>query len=335
MLDVQHLCAAWGSGFQLRDLSFRLAPGELLAILGPNGSGKSSLLRLLLGLEPPRGGTISWCGQILSTAGKIVVPPEQRAMGVLFQEGVLFPHLRVRDNVALGLQAVGSGRQQVDQALRAMRIERLADQQVQRLSGGEQQRVALARALVQRPRLLLLDEPFHSLDATVKRDIIAELRALIQQQAIATVFVTHDIQEAASLSDAVVLLRDGSKVQQGTIEELYRQPTSRWAAAFLGELESLEVRQARLWGVELNASELGDRVWFRREDLELEPGDGASAEIVAVRRSGAFVDAQVRWPDGSLSMSRTRGTQPLAVGARVKARLVAWLPRQLEGEETE
>lgn len=333
MLKVQALGARMGSGFRLRAVSCSVGEGELLAVLGPNGSGKSTLLRLLLGLQAPSEGTISWSGQVLSEAGQVRVPPESRGMGVLFQEGVLFPHLSVRDNVALAVKGSGAEADALVRAsLRAMHIEEHAARPVTGLSGGEQQRVALARAWAQRPRVLLLDEPFHSLDATVKRPIIAELRATVKQQNVAAVFVTHDIEEASSLSDSVVLLRDGAVVQQGTMEQLYRFPVDRWTAAFLGELQSIDAEQARGWGVELPAAEHGQRVWFRPEELVLEPGQPGAPVLVELRRPGARVQAVVRFADGSTAVSHAPAAHGLRAGQPVRARIVAALPDALNHE---
>jgi iron(III) transport system ATP-binding protein len=313
----------------------RVAPGELVAILGPNGSGKSTLLRLITGLVAPRSGTIAWGGETLSCDGRVVVEPEDRGMSMLFQEGVLFPHLTVAKNIALGLApdiARKAESEAVASALARMRIDGLANRSIADLSGGEQQRVALARALVRTPRVMLLDEPFHSLDATVRRPIIREIRAIVKQQGIAALFVTHDIEEACALSDRVVLLRDGSKVQEGTVDELYQEPADRWTAEFLGEVQSIDTDQAHAWAIALPEGWQGKRVAFRPEDLRLTAVSDGEASLLCVRgsrRSGALIETTVELPDTTTLVSHSLGPFQLSVGQRVGAQVTRAFAREI------
>jgi ABC-type Fe3+/spermidine/putrescine transport system ATPase subunit len=327
MLSVRELAARLGR-FKLEALSFTAAPGEPLAILGPNGSGKTTLLRLIAGLQAPRAGEIAWGETVLSEPGRVRVPPAERGVSLLFQEAVLFPHLDVRENVALGLPPGfprEEGRARVDRALASMRIPELERRAVPDLSGGEQQRVALARALVDLPRLLLLDEPFHSLDGPVRRAIIEELRGLCRERGIAALLVTHDLDEAALFADRILLLRDGRRLQEGTMESLYREPVDLWAARFLGEVESLERERARDLGIELPEGCEGPRVWFRPGDLVLTPSDAAEGLTVARARGlGELAELTLTLPDGS--ELRSRSSTAIPVGARVRARIVRALP---------
>jgi iron(III) transport system ATP-binding protein len=331
VLSVRELCGTIGRSFRLEGVSFTVGPGERVAVLGPNGSGKSFLLRLILGLATPRAGTISWSDEVLSEGGRVRVPPEARSMGVVFQEGALFPHLDVRRNVELALpRTLGAAarREQVDRALEVARIHALRDRAVQALSGGEQQRVALARALVQRPRVLLLDEPFHSLDGPLKRAVLAEVRTMVEDRDVATVLVTHDTDEAASFADRVVFLLGGRMVQEGTFEDLYSRPADRVAAEFLGPVETLELAAVRDAGIELPREHDGPTVVFRPEHLELttlDGGDDRGLEVVEVSHQGAFQRVVVALPDGRSLTSKAGTGVSWERGQRVSARIARTL----------
>lgn len=334
MLSLQNLSAVLSSGFRLAGVSFTVDENERLAVLGPNGSGKSFLLRLILGLETPRSGSISRDDQVLSESGRVVVTPEARGMGVVFQEGALFPHLDVRGNVSLALPkktSASARAEKVDRALELTRIRHLDKRSVQSLSGGEQQRVAIARALVHHPRILLLDEPFHSLDGPLKREILADVRTLVEKEQIATILVTHDTDEAASFADRVVLLRAGRVVQDGTFDELYTSPSDREAADFLGPVESIEASLARASSIGLPNENESATLFFRREHLELSAlsdGEPEGLEVTSVQARGALQDISVKLPDGSELVSRSLAAAPWLVGQKVSARIaqtLSWL----------
>jgi len=328
MLEISHVQVQVARRFSLQDITFRVSPGELVAVLGPNGSGKTSLLRAIAGLVAPSAGYIRWSEEVLSSPGRVVSPPEHRATAMLFQEGVLFPHLDVRANVAMGVPATASEREcdvQTSEALRMMQIEELAPRSIGALSGGEQQRVALARALAQRPRVLLLDEPFHSLDNMVKRPIIEQVRALVQSRSIAALLVTHDTEEASALCDRIVLTRGGRIVQQGTVQELYGAPADAWIASFMGRVESIETAQARRAGVRLPHGPAVERLYFRPEDLVLDPcGDDreGTQAIAAIRHAGSYVEATIELGDGTSIRARTPPGAGLQCGQRVRARVL-------------
>ena len=335
MLIVEDLRARIGKGFAIEGLRFSVAPGEILAVLGPNGSGKSSLLRILSGLAAPTAGSITLGGTRLSEAGRVIVAPEGRRIGILFQEGVLFPHLRVRENVELGLGPGAEGEaadRRVNEALATARIAHLAGARVQRLSGGEIQRVALARALVQTPALMLLDEPFHSLDFPVKSSIIGELRSLVKDRGLSAVLVTHDAEEASAAADRVLLLREGRQIQQGALDEIYRAPVDAWAARFLGEVGEVGAPVAAAAGIALPPGFEGPTAWFRPEALVLDPTDAETGlRVTAVRRCRALTEVTVALPDGRSLMGRCPGETSLRVGGRARARLAWTLPPLLDG----
>ncbi|HSX69040.1 ABC transporter ATP-binding protein [Nocardioides sp.] len=217
----------------LDEVSLDVQPGEVLAVLGPSGCGKSTLLRAVAGLEPLTEGQITWDGRDL--AG---VPTYKRGFALLFQDGQLFAHRTVGDNVAYPLRLRRTPRRtvraRVAELLELVGLAGYADRSPSTLSGGERQRVALARALATSPRLLLLDEPLSALDLTLRERLAADLRSILLAAGTTALFVTHDHEEAFAVADRMALLRDGRLVQQGTLDEVWRQPADAEAAAFLG-----------------------------------------------------------------------------------------------------
>jgi ABC-type Fe3+/spermidine/putrescine transport system ATPase subunit len=208
MLELRHIHKQFGSRALLRDLSLRIAAGEIVALLGPSGCGKSTLLKMVAGLEPADQGSVWFNGQDITQQ-----PPERRGFALMFQDFALFPHLNVLDNVAFGLVEQRLPRAQARQQARVMLarfgLATQAQQQVWTLSGGEQQRVALARALITAPRALLLDEPFSALDAELRQSLRDEFRQHIAAAGMATLLVTHDEQEARAMASRAVRLQDG------------------------------------------------------------------------------------------------------------------------------
>ncbi len=208
MLELRHIHKQFGSRALLRDLSLRIAAGEIVALLGPSGCGKSTLLKMVAGLEPADQGSVWFNGQDITQQ-----PPERRGFALMFQDFALFPHLNVLDNVAFGLVEQrlprAEARQQASAMLGRFGLATQAQQQVWTLSGGEQQRVALARALITAPRALLLDEPFSALDAELRQSLRDEFRQHIAAAGMATLLVTHDEQEARAMASRAVRLQDG------------------------------------------------------------------------------------------------------------------------------
>jgi ABC-type Fe3+/spermidine/putrescine transport system ATPase subunit len=208
MLELRHIHKQFGSRALVRDLSLRIAAGEIVALLGPSGCGKSTLLKIVAGLEPADQGSVWFNGQDITQQ-----PPERRGFALMFQDFALFPHLNVLDNVAFGLVEQrlprAQARQQASAILGRFGLATQAQQQVWTLSGGEQQRVALARALITAPRALLLDEPFSALDAELRQSLRDEFRQHIAAAGMATLLVTHDEQEARAMASRAVRLQDG------------------------------------------------------------------------------------------------------------------------------
>ncbi len=245
LLELREVAKRFGAREVLKNISLNIAPGEFLTLLGESGSGKTTLLRLVAGFEQPTAGEIWMSGARLDK-----LPPYKRRVNTVFQSYALFPHLSVRDNVAYGLRVQGAPKNEiagrVAEALEMVKMTEFAPARPSRLSGGQQQRVALARALVNRPELLLLDEPLSALDANLRKEMQSELKALQREIGIAFLFVTHDQEEAMALSDRIALLRDGALEQVASPREIYARPATAYTAQFIGQTNLLrgEIRRS-------------------------------------------------------------------------------------------
>jgi ABC-type Fe3+/spermidine/putrescine transport system ATPase subunit len=244
LLAVRDITKSFGKLHVLRGISLQIEQGEFLTILGESGSGKTTLLRLIAGFEQPNSGEIWMTGERLD-----LLPPYRRRVNTVFQHYALFPHLSVSENVAYGLRvkkiAKAEVSARVDEALRKVRMESFSDSKPGKISGGQQQRVALARALVNRPQLLLLDEPLSALDANLRRQMQMELKSLQRQVGISFVFVTHDQEEAMVMSDRIALLRNGELEQVATPREIYSHPATSYTALFIGHTNLLQCSVVR------------------------------------------------------------------------------------------
>ncbi len=310
----------------VRNLRLEIQEGELFVLLGPSGCGKTTTLRLVAGLERPDAGEIELFGQVVS--GSRWVPPEARGIGVVFQDYALFPHLRVAENVAFGLR--GWTRRQVAErvaeVLALVGLSGCADRYPHELSGGEQQRVALARALAPRPRILLLDEPLSNLDAELRKRMRVELRRIVKEARITTLFVTHDQQEAFALADRIGVLSRGRLWQVGAPEEIYHAPACRFVADFIGEATFLPGRVeahailTELGGFPGNGLPEGTRVelMLRPADLRIVPDPQGPAVVVDRHFRGAENLYDVRLPSGALVRASLREPAVLPLGTRVR-----------------
>ncbi len=238
LLEIRSVAKSFGSTPVLHEISLEVAQGEFLTLLGASGSGKTTLLRLIAGFEQADEGEIWMAGERLDH-----LPPYRRRVNTVFQHYALFPHLSVFENVAYGLRARKVERteiaRRVEEALSLVKMGGFAQRSPRQLSGGQQQRVALARALVNRPQLLLLDEPLAALDASLRREMRTELKSLQREVGISFLFVTHDQEEAMALSDRVALLRSGRLEQVATPREIYFRPSSAYTAEFVGQTNLL------------------------------------------------------------------------------------------------
>lgn len=232
-LELRHISRFYGNLAAVNDVSLRIPPGRFITLLGPSGSGKTTLLMAIAGFVRPSKGDILLDGAAIND-----LPAEKRNFGMVFQGYALFPHMSVAQNVGFPLKVRGikgqASEARVSEALRRVRMDHLAKRMPHEISGGQQQRVALARALVFEPALLLLDEPLSALDRKLRSELQWELKSLHKRIGMTFIYVTHDQDEALSMSDEVVVLRDGRIVQQGTPSDLYDRPASRFVADFLG-----------------------------------------------------------------------------------------------------
>jgi spermidine/putrescine ABC transporter ATP-binding subunit len=266
-LSLANIRKSFGPLAVVHDVNLQVARGEFFALLGPSGCGKTTLLRMIAGFETPDTGTITIDGEIMNT-----VPPHLRPTNMVFQSYAIFPHLNVFDNIAYGLRKLRLPREilhaRVEAMLATVRLENLGLRAADQLSGGQRQRVALARALVRQPKLLLLDEPLGALDKRLREAMQVELRAIQRQVGITFLLVTHDQEEALSLSDRVAVMEKGQILQVATPRQLYERPTCRRVADFIGEMNFFHatVREITDAAVTVNAGILGI-VSFARNNL--------------------------------------------------------------------
>lgn len=235
-LDLQTVCVDYGDFNAVKAVSLGLETGEIGCLLGPSGCGKSSLLRAIAGFEPISSGTIHLHGQLISCA-KVQVPPEQRRVGMVFQDFALFPHLDVRRNIGFGLVGINRAERarRVQEMLQLVGLDDAGKAYPHELSGGQQQRVALARALAPSPEILLLDEPFSSLDSELREQLASEVRDLLKRNRVTAILVTHDQHEAFAMADHISLLQHGQVAQSDTPYNLYHRPANEFVAGFVGQ----------------------------------------------------------------------------------------------------
>jgi iron(III) transport system ATP-binding protein len=273
------------------DVSLEVETGSMVTVLGPSGCGKTTLLRCVAGLETPTGGEI-WNGPKLLSSGErgVIVPPERRHFGMMFQSYAVWPHMSVFGNVAYALKGRGLSKaavtERVENILRVVGIGHLRNEYPAQMSGGQQQRIALARSLVNEPRVMLFDEPLSNVDAKVREELRVELLAMQQQIGFAGVYVTHDQEEAMAISDRIVVMHEGKVLQVGSPEDIYRRPSSRFVASFIGV--------ANLWEGRIEQSAAAGRIAVRCElgtvtvDARNVTADGRDAEVVVMARPEAL-----------------------------------------------
>jgi len=323
-LRLERVTRRFGDKVVLDALELHIAGGEFVALLGPSGCGKSTALNCLAGLLPLSGGGIWLDDKRIDT-----LPPERRGFGMVFQNYALFPHMSVRRNVGFGLRMRGVGRaeirRRVDEALRLVQLSPYADRLPGQLSGGQQQRVAIARAVVIEPPLVLMDEPLSNLDAALRLEMRTEIRRLHQSLGLTTVYVTHDQEEALSLADRLVVLREGVMQQVGTPEELYREPANAYVAGFMGyrNLLPMSLTQsgdgfvtANGYGIELRGTARGTvrqgpvTVAVRPEDFVVgeppaEETNRIEVGVEVIEYHGRELAVQARLPEGQALLLRT------------------------------
>jgi iron(III) transport system ATP-binding protein len=324
-----------GAGQEVRavdGLSLVVPEGGLTAVVGPSGCGKTSLLRAIAGFEVPAAGEVWMAGEVV--AGPLRwVDPEDRRVGMVFQQGALFPHLTVAGNVGYGLRRRPGARERAAEVLRLVGLEELAGRFPDELSGGQQQRVALARALAPSPRVVLLDEPFASLDAGLRARLREEVREILERAGTTALLVTHDQEEALSIADRVVVMDLGRVIQEGTPDRVYRRPATAQVARFLGDGQLLEcevrggLARSVLGEAPVDGPEGRGFLLVRPEDVEIRPdgrqGDPGVPGVVARRRffGHDLVDDVRLDATGETVQVRSLSNGGPRVGDRVRLRL--------------
>ncbi|MES2034637.1 MAG: sulfate/molybdate ABC transporter ATP-binding protein [Pseudomonadota bacterium] len=338
-ISIRSVQKTFGRFPALNDISLEIKPGELLALLGPSGSGKTTLLRAIAGLEYPDSGQILFDGEDVTYSGAA-----ERRVGFVFQQYALFKHMTVARNVAFGLD-VRKGKdkppkaeiaRRVDELLQLVELGELGKRFPNQLSGGQRQRVALARALAVSPRVLLLDEPFGALDATVRKSLRKELRRVHDATGVTTIFVTHDQEEALELADRVAILNKGVIEQVGTPDEVHDNPANPFVCGFVGEANRIEgtVSGGRFTSgaIVLPAQAVADGkavAYVRPYDIGLD-GVGFDAQVERVGIDGAVAHVDLLTPDGErleAQVSREQGrTLTQGLTTKVEARLAHIYP---------
>jgi len=324
-LIAQHLSKRYGAKTAVDDAGLTLAAGRITCLLGPSGCGKSTLLRLIAGLETPDGGTVRTPEAVLSGDG-VFVPPEQRDIGLVFQDYALFPHLTVARNVAFGIAHLPAAQRnaRVAAQLERVRMTDRADSYPQALSGGEQQRVALARALARQPKVVLLDEPFSGLDGRLKAEVRAASLAALKASGAAVLVVTHDAEEAMMMADDLALMRDGRILQTGSPRDCYLKPASPGAARLLGDTIELPAvlkdGKAETAFGPVPAEGSGPALLVARPEAFRVADQGVEARVGEVHFAGPFVLADIE-AGGQKALARVPHALAPEPGATVRIQL--------------
>ncbi len=328
-VETRGLTVRYGELAAVVAVDLRVERASLTALVGPSGCGKTTLLRAIAGFEPPAEGWIEIAGRrVAEPSGWLA--PERRRVTMVFQDGALFPHLTVWRNVLYGAGRGAAGEARARRALGLVGLEQLAGRYPDELSGGQQQRVALARALAPKPRLVLLDEPFAALDATLRQRLRAEVRSVLAAAGATALLVTHDQQEALSMADRVAVMRGGRILQAGTPERVYRQPASAAVAEVLGAgtLLAVTVAAGRLRGplgeAPCSAPDGPGRMLLRPEDLKLLPSgsaDGVEARVIDRRFFGHDVLELVELASGERLEVRVAAERLAELGEPVRLAL--------------
>jgi iron(III) transport system ATP-binding protein len=347
-VEVVGVAKRFGPVAALDGVSLSMDAGEFVAVLGPSGCGKTTLLRCMAGFERIDAGRIALGGRAVALPG-IHLPPHRRHVAVVPQEGALFPHLSVADNVGFGLTGAGRGgprgggrsgdqrARRVDECLELVGLAGMGRRMPHELSGGQQQRVALARALAPSPPLVLLDEPFSALDASLRTELRADVRTALREVGATAILVTHDQGEALSMADRVAVMCDGVIRQVGKPEEVYATPVDAWVATFVGEADLIAVPAGHRGRLDthlgpvdvLESGPTGSHLVIRPEQVQLAapdvPGTAAAAPAGAVPTTVRTVDFHghdalvgLELPDGTSARART-GAHPPQVGTTVLA----------------
>ena len=316
LLEVKDIVVSYGRKPVLHDVSLHVNRGSFSCLLGPSGCGKTTVLRAIAGFEPLDRGEVRLREDVVSSSG-LTTPPERRKVGMVFQENALFPHLTVEGNIAFGVKGKRESRwrETVNEMLDIVGLRGLGDRYVHELSGGQQQRVALARALAPAPEVILLDEPFSSLDVDLRVWLGTEVKDILTQRGVTTVLVTHDQSEAFALSDQIGVMRDGRLLQWDTAYNLYHEPADRFIAHFVGQgvflrgtlisPDAIDTELGVIRGDRAYGWPLGSPVdvLLRPDDILPDPKGNLSATVVSRAFKGAQILYGLKLSTGSSLLS--------------------------------
>ena len=339
VVELRNVGKRYGEVTALSGVSFTLGPGEVLSLLGPSGCGKTTVLRLIAGFETPDEGEVSLRGSLVA-AGTLHVAPERRRVGMLFQEYALFPHLTVEENVAFGLHRLHSDerRPMLSRAMALVRLEGLEARYPHELSGGQQQRVALARTLAPQPVVILLDEPFSNVDASLRAQLRAEVESILREGRISAVFVTHDREEAFATADRVAVMHDGRIEQIDTPQAVYHTPSSPEVARICGSANFIDgviesgwaaTEVGRLqWSTTDDSVDEGSHVWVlvHPDDFRVQYSAEGRAKVVSSEFRGDETILRILLPSGKLIHTRNASSGALLPGTPVRLTPAARTP---------
>ncbi len=308
-LELSNVTIGYNNIPVVHDISMSLGNGQIGCLLGPSGCGKSTLLRAMAGFEPIMSGSIAMSQKILSGDNAMILP-ENREIGMVFQDLALFPHLSIADNIAFGLMSWSNSEkeQRVSELLALVGLSGMEDRYPHSLSGGQQQRIALARAMAPRPKLLLLDEPFSGLDASLREELVPEIRDILLEEEMSALLVTHDQMEAFAMADKVAVMKDGKIHQCDTAYTIYHQPKTRFVADFIGQGEFLQAIIVDSYCVESSLGHLCSEavhgfvenqnveILVRPDDVLHDDDSDVTAEILTKQFRGSHFLYQVLLP---------------------------------------
>ncbi|MEE6634603.1 ABC transporter ATP-binding protein [Limosilactobacillus pontis] len=327
IMEFRHVSQQFGNNVVLRDIDFEIEAGKFYTLLGPSGSGKTTILRLIAGFDQPTSGEIYFDGQQIND-----VPANRRQVNTVFQDYALFPHMNVAENVAFGLQIKGVKKAETDrrvkEALHLVQLDGYGPREITAMSGGQRQRVAIARAIVNRPKLLLLDEALSALDHKLRVEMQTELRQLQRQLGITFIFVTHDQEEALAMSDQIMIINDGTIQQSGTPVDIYDEPLNHFVADFIGESNIVPgVMKAdylvTIDGQDFECVDAGMRpnerveVVIRPEDLDITTADQGKLTVTVDTQLFRGVDYQITAQDQRDHEWKINSIHQTTVGAQV------------------
>ena len=321
-IRARDLTKSFGASVALDHFSLDVWEGSLVTLLGPSGCGKTTALRVIAGFEPAFG-SVQIHGRVV-LGGNVFVPPEKRNVGMVFQDYALFPHMTVAGNIEYGLSK-GDNSRRLGHVLELVGLQGLGERMPSELSGGQQQRVALARALAPKPDVILLDEPFSNLDASLRDRVRRELRVILTEARITAVFVTHDQEEALATSDIVAVMREGRVVQADTPSELYSKPADPWIADFLGDADLLPATAHRGYaetGLGKFKTDLKGSVTviIRPENVQISLGESPNAIVVSSEFFGHDQLVTLALGDGNRIRSRIGPKPVYEMGQKCRVR---------------